>query len=276
MSIEVMTRIWKVAPYGGGTLLVLLALADYADDYGICWPAQPDVAAKARLTDRQLRSVLRQLETAGDLLVHAGKGRGNRTIYCVLAGLSFTERDEKRKKFPEIISGINFRVSPEKRKLAAQKAEVSDRKKRKFTAHASADLPQPDAPSQDPIRHVIRHEDPPPPQSAIDETMPIGGGGGEKSKEKPTETEALLLDEGFSDSAAHEFCDLDYAACRRDIKQAKAAGQQNGGIIRRWRRKPPTPPPANGRPAYAPAARSADDAAPIAALAALLPEGRRR
>src|SRR5262245_33120961 len=102
MSIKVMTRAWEHAPYGEGTLLVLLALADYADDYGVCWPAQPDVAAKARLTDRQLRNIVRQLEVAGDLLVHPGRGRGNRTIYCVLSGLPEEEREKRRKRFPEI------------------------------------------------------------------------------------------------------------------------------------------------------------------------------
>ena len=38
--------------------LVLMALADIADDLGVCWPSHPTLAAKCSLTDRTLRRVL--------------------------------------------------------------------------------------------------------------------------------------------------------------------------------------------------------------------------
>ena len=42
--------------------LVLMALADIADDLGVCWPSHPTLAAKCSLTDRTLRRVLSLLQ----------------------------------------------------------------------------------------------------------------------------------------------------------------------------------------------------------------------
>jgi len=48
--------------------LVLMALADIADDQGVCWPSHPILAAKCSLTDRSVRRVLTLLQ-AQDLVV---------------------------------------------------------------------------------------------------------------------------------------------------------------------------------------------------------------
>lgn len=45
--------------------LVLLVLADYADEHGRCWPSQATIAAEAELTDRSVRNQLLTLEGAG-------------------------------------------------------------------------------------------------------------------------------------------------------------------------------------------------------------------
>jgi hypothetical protein len=59
MSIRVMTAVWDHADVSGGDLLVLLAMADWADDDGRrCFPTQGTLAAKSRMTDRNLRYCL--------------------------------------------------------------------------------------------------------------------------------------------------------------------------------------------------------------------------
>jgi len=75
MSVYVMSRVWKHGPKDQGALLVLLALADFADDDGHCWPAVSSVAQKARMSERNARRVLRKLETDGYLVTEASSGR---------------------------------------------------------------------------------------------------------------------------------------------------------------------------------------------------------
>ena len=61
MSIRTMTWAWSVA-LPPTSKLVLMALADIADDKGICWPSHPTLAAKCSLTDRTVRRVLLLLQ----------------------------------------------------------------------------------------------------------------------------------------------------------------------------------------------------------------------
>lgn len=45
--------------------IVLLALADYADGDGVCWPGQKSIAAKAGMSERTVREKLLALEELG-------------------------------------------------------------------------------------------------------------------------------------------------------------------------------------------------------------------
>lgn len=66
MSIRVMSAVWASNRYASGSLLILLAMADYAnDDDNTCRPAIPSLAAKARLSERQVHRILRQFEADG-------------------------------------------------------------------------------------------------------------------------------------------------------------------------------------------------------------------
>lgn len=61
MSVRVMSKVWEQAPYSEGTLLVLLALADWSDDDGLCWPKISQIAKKARLTESGVKFCLKRL-----------------------------------------------------------------------------------------------------------------------------------------------------------------------------------------------------------------------
>ena len=61
MSVKVMSKVWHSAPYSGGTLLVLLALADWADDEGRCYPKLETVAKKARLKKSGAKYCMKRL-----------------------------------------------------------------------------------------------------------------------------------------------------------------------------------------------------------------------
>ena len=56
-----MTWAWSIA-LPPRPKLVLMALADIADDLGVCWPSQPTLAAKCSMADRTLRRVLSTLQ----------------------------------------------------------------------------------------------------------------------------------------------------------------------------------------------------------------------
>jgi hypothetical protein len=72
MSIEVMTRVWKHSRHKEGTLLVLLAIADFANDEGVAFPSMKTIAKKARMTIRNAQLAVRRLERAGELTVTIG------------------------------------------------------------------------------------------------------------------------------------------------------------------------------------------------------------
>ncbi|MFY0633660.1 MAG: hypothetical protein JXQ91_07605 [Vannielia sp.] len=62
MSIEVMREVWKYAQVDQGTLLVLLALADSADEETrTCYPGVKSLSKKSRLSERQVQYCLQKL-----------------------------------------------------------------------------------------------------------------------------------------------------------------------------------------------------------------------
>ena len=83
MSIRQMTAVWSDAPYDGGALIVMLALADWADDVGYCFPKVPAIAKKSRLTERQVHNILRAFRRDGTLSVDRGGGRGVPNRYYI-------------------------------------------------------------------------------------------------------------------------------------------------------------------------------------------------
>ncbi|MHB1145052.1 MAG: helix-turn-helix domain-containing protein [Thiobacillus sp.] len=65
MSIRVMSLVWESYPGGGSDLLALLALADWSDDNGKCYPSMASISKKIRLKPRQAQRVVHQLIEAG-------------------------------------------------------------------------------------------------------------------------------------------------------------------------------------------------------------------
>jgi Helix-turn-helix domain len=86
MSIKVMSRVWEGSRQSGGALLVLLAIADFADDDGLAFPSIGTLARKARLSERQVQRVLAELAAAGELVVRPGAGRQGAHLFRVTVG----------------------------------------------------------------------------------------------------------------------------------------------------------------------------------------------
>jgi hypothetical protein len=88
VSVEVTNRVWSYSTRKGSDLVLMLTLANRADEDGICWPGLQYLADKARVVARQARRMLRQLEAAKEIFTLTGRGRGRTTYYFVTVGLS--------------------------------------------------------------------------------------------------------------------------------------------------------------------------------------------
>lgn len=82
MSIKLMTRVWEHGPDDRTETMVLLALADRANDDGTsCFPSVAEVSQRSRLSRRGTQKVIRRLEEKGYLTVDENSGPGGTNNY---------------------------------------------------------------------------------------------------------------------------------------------------------------------------------------------------
>jgi hypothetical protein len=88
VSVRAYEAVWDGATAKGGTLLVLLAIADHADrDTGVAWPSTSTLADMTRLEKRQVGRILTALDEEGCVdRWHVRDGRRWRTVYRLTLG----------------------------------------------------------------------------------------------------------------------------------------------------------------------------------------------
>lgn len=84
MSIRVLNLVWEHSKQRGRALLVLLAIADFADDTGRAFPGVETLAKKGRMSERNTRYVIATLEASGELAIDRGAGRNGTHLYRVM------------------------------------------------------------------------------------------------------------------------------------------------------------------------------------------------
>lgn len=106
MSIKLMTSAWEVN-LPDSEKLVLLALADWANDDGACWPSMAKLATKCSKSDRTVQTAIKALVAGGHLTRIEVVGKGCR--YVVHPRINFTPEEASPPKgttlTPEEISG---------------------------------------------------------------------------------------------------------------------------------------------------------------------------
>jgi len=65
MSVRILSLVWDNYPGGGTDLLAILALADWSDDTGRCWPSMASISKKIRLSRSQSQRVVHGLIDEG-------------------------------------------------------------------------------------------------------------------------------------------------------------------------------------------------------------------
>ncbi|WP_084215004.1 helix-turn-helix domain-containing protein [Sphingomonas sp. Ant20] len=79
MSVRIMTAVWSVT-LPDSEKIVLLALADCANDEGLCWPSMATLAAKCSKSDRTVQAAIKSLVASGHMSRQEIAGRGCRYI----------------------------------------------------------------------------------------------------------------------------------------------------------------------------------------------------
>lgn len=79
MAVRVLSLVWDGYPGGGSELLAMLALADWSDDSGRCYPSMAAIAKKVRLSKSQAQRVVHGLIDGGYVKVTANALGGSPT-----------------------------------------------------------------------------------------------------------------------------------------------------------------------------------------------------
>lgn len=116
MSFQAMA--WAVEQKTGSasTKLVLLILANYADNAGVCWPSQERLASDTDMTDRSIRNAVAALVEIGLLQVEERRGTtGVRktNTYRLQLPENISDGGADHRKNPTSATGNTFRSLPE-------------------------------------------------------------------------------------------------------------------------------------------------------------------
>lgn len=81
MSVKIMSAAWDVVGLTSTQKIVLLSLADQANDDGLCWPSAASTSRRTSLCERATRRAIADLEKAGHISRRIQSGKA--TFYFV-------------------------------------------------------------------------------------------------------------------------------------------------------------------------------------------------
>lgn len=90
MSIARMNAVWQDSKHKSSALILMLALADIADDLGVAWPGYEHLAWKTRMSRRTVTRIVAKCTESGELwMMNRSRQRSN--VYIITIGLSLEE-----------------------------------------------------------------------------------------------------------------------------------------------------------------------------------------
>lgn len=84
MSIKAMSEVWEHSKQKGNGLLLMLAIADFANDDLKCYPSVDRLAFKTRMSRRNIQTLCRQLVEEGEIQIHENKGPSGCNVYEIM------------------------------------------------------------------------------------------------------------------------------------------------------------------------------------------------
>lgn len=121
MSIKRMVAVWEHSKQTGNKLLILLSLADHADDLGVCWPGFDKLAERARVSRRHAIRLVDELAQSGELWV-CSRDRQRSNVYVVTVGLNRATLELAQEKVERLGAGTtrgSDKLAPPLQVLAA-------------------------------------------------------------------------------------------------------------------------------------------------------------
>lgn len=86
MSVYISTHVWHTSQLRGTALLLVLALADQANDEGVSWPSMATLAHKTRLSERSVQNLMAEVLSSGEVVVlKEARGGHSPRVYQVMA-----------------------------------------------------------------------------------------------------------------------------------------------------------------------------------------------
>jgi hypothetical protein len=105
MSIEIMSKVWASSIHKGSSLLLLLAIADNANNDGGAFPGIDYLAHKVRMSRRQTQRLVQELDQSNELaVIWGGVGPKSSHYYYVLVGKSPEEISAIKQEFTKVNS----------------------------------------------------------------------------------------------------------------------------------------------------------------------------
>jgi hypothetical protein len=127
LSFKHTAAAWKIDNLSAPERLTLLALAEYANDVGVCWPSQGTLAQRTGLSERCIRASLASLETKGTITRRS--------------------RSTQNGRKPDVIS-LKLQLAPDAACATGNSLQPAP------------DAPQPAPDAGEPIREAVRKDSP--------------------------------------------------------------------------------------------------------------------
>ena len=79
-----MAYVWQHSQHDGNELILLLAIADFANEHGIAWPSIATLARRARIDERTAQRAIKRIAATGELRFQPGAGPAGTNLYQVV------------------------------------------------------------------------------------------------------------------------------------------------------------------------------------------------